>query len=74
MRFVECWSECIATCQLWVHRDCSRKLKHRLRAVLCLLLYTHHFWAAGSEQTGSLMPQEKRAWQTSAPQSSEGQS
>ena len=75
MRFGEWWSECLAPCRLRVHRDCNGTLKHRLRAVLCLLLYTHNSWANGiSEYTSSLVPQEKQAWQTSAPQTSEGQS
>jgi hypothetical protein len=75
MRFGELRNEWLALPQLGIHRHSRWQLKHRLRAVICLFLYTHNFWANGvSEHTGSLAPQELQVWQTPAPTTSEGQS
>ena len=37
----------LALRQLWRNSDCSRQLQGRLRAVICLVLYMHNFWASG---------------------------
>ncbi len=57
------------------HKHSSWRLKHRLRAAVCLFLYTHNFWANGvSEHTRSLSPQETQLWQSPAHEISEAQS
>ena len=74
MRYGEWRNECHALCRLWIHGHGHWQLKYRLRAVICLFLYTHSFWADGlSEHVGQLAPQETPASQTSAPCESEGQ-
>jgi len=55
MRFGEWQNECLALRQSWIRRNSSRRFKYRLRAAICLILYTHNFWANGVSEDAAML-------------------
>ncbi len=85
MRFGDWRNTCLALRRSRLRRVSSRQLKYRLRAVICLFLYTHNFWANGVSKDAVVLSrcsgkeqcvaaQSAQSWETPAPKASEAQS